>query len=89
MKVEAQVKELYQIGFADKAEGKMGNASVIQLLNEVEKLIDGYLLDFTISEQIDRDTVNAESTKIKKQQRVQNREETKQREMLAQEEKRR
>lgn len=67
----------------------MGNASVIQLLNEVEKLIDGYLLDFQISEQIDRDTVNAESTKIKKQQRVQNREETKQREMLAQEEKRR
>lgn len=44
----------------------MGNASVIQLLNEVEKLIDGYLLDFQISEQIDRDTVNAESTKIKK-----------------------
>ena len=67
----------------------MGNASVIQLLNEIEKLIDGYLLDFTISEQIDKDCVQSESTKIKKAQRVQNREETKLKETQAQEEKRR
>jgi hypothetical protein len=40
------VKELYQLGFADKAEGKMGNASVLQLLNELEKLLDTYLNDF-------------------------------------------
>jgi hypothetical protein len=39
-RLDQQVKELYQLGFADKAEGKMGNASVIQLLNEIEKLMD-------------------------------------------------
>lgn len=60
----------------------MGTASVIQLLNEVEKLIDGFLLDFQICENIDGATVVAESTKIKKAQRVQNREETKAKELL-------
>jgi len=52
-KLDQQVKDLYVLGFAEKAEGKMGNAQVIQLLNEVEKLIDGFLLDFQISESID------------------------------------
>jgi hypothetical protein len=67
----------------------MGNASVIQLLSEIEKLMDQYLLDFKISEDIDKDTVTAEATRIKKAQRIQNREETKAKELLAQEEKRR
>jgi hypothetical protein len=49
-KIEQQVKELYQLGFAEKAEGKMSNATALQLLNEIEKLIDEYLLDFDVSE---------------------------------------
>ena len=36
--------------FKDRAEGKMGNASCLQLLNEMEKLIDTFLVDFQISE---------------------------------------
>ena len=28
-RIDQQVKELYALGFADKAEGKMGNASAI------------------------------------------------------------
>jgi hypothetical protein len=36
-KLEAQVKELYQIAFGEKAEGKLGNGQVLQLLNDLEK----------------------------------------------------
>lgn len=45
----------------------MGNATVLQLLNEVEKLLDSFLHDFEVSEQIDQNTVAAESQKIKKE----------------------
>jgi len=88
-RIEQQVKELYALGFADKAEGKMGNASAIQLLNEIEKLMDTFLQDFRISEEIDKDTVAAETTRIKKQLMIQRREEAKAREQALQEEKRR
>ena len=67
----------------------MSNSSIVTLLNEIEKDIDRYLLEFKKVEEKFADVVTAETTKIKKQQRVQNREETKQREMQLQEEKRR
>lgn len=46
-KVEQQVKELYALTQEDKGEGKLGNASVTTLLNEIEKEINRYLLEFT------------------------------------------
>lgn len=60
----------------------MGNASVLQLLNDLEKQMDGYLLDFQVSEQIDEKTVLSEQTKIKKEQRLINRQETKEQEKI-------
>ena len=44
----------------------MGNSTVIQLLNEIEKLIDQYLLDFKLGEEASKDTFTSEATKIKK-----------------------
>jgi hypothetical protein len=45
-KIEKQVKELYSMAFGEKAEGKMGNVSVLTMLNEMEKMIDFHLQDF-------------------------------------------
>ena len=54
------MKELYQIIAPDKAEGKLGNASVLQLLNDLEKDLDKYLLDFKESEKIDANIIAEE-----------------------------
>ena len=51
----------------------MNNASVLQLLNEIEKNIDKFLQEFKYSEQISKDIVTEETTKIKKEQRKENR----------------
>lgn len=67
----------------DRAESKMSNASIINLLNEIEKDIDRYLFEFNKIEEKFVDVVNAETTKIKKQQRIQNREDTKAKELAA------
>ncbi len=80
-KIEQQVKDIYALLQEGGSEGKMSNSSIVTLLNEIEKDIDRYLLEFKKVEEKFNDVVTAETTKIKKQQRVQNREETKQKEM--------
>lgn len=76
-KIEQQVKEIYALLQEGAPEGKMTNSSIVSLLNEIEKDIDRYLLEFKKVEEKFNDVVTSETTKIKKQQRVQNREETK------------
>jgi hypothetical protein len=44
------VRELYTIVLSSKAEGKMGNSSTLQLLNELEKEIEGFLFEFYIAD---------------------------------------
>jgi len=44
--IDVIVQELFKICMADRGEAKMGNASVLQLLNEIEKNIDRSLQDF-------------------------------------------
>lgn len=47
MEIEKQVKDLYgSLFIANQGDAKMGNASCLQLLNEVEKNIDRYLQEF-------------------------------------------
>ena len=41
--IDELVKRIYNIETKDKADSKMGNASVLGLLNELEKSIDFYL----------------------------------------------
>ncbi len=41
--IDKQVKELYGLSIANQGDAKMGNASCLQLLNEIEKTIDRYL----------------------------------------------
>jgi hypothetical protein len=45
----------------------MNNASVLQLLNEIEKNIDKYLQEFRYSEDINRKIVNDETTSLKRE----------------------
>ncbi len=45
----------------------MNNASVLQLLNEIEKNIDKYLQEFRYSEEINRKIVNDETTSLKRE----------------------
>lgn len=71
--IEKNVKELYGIAFAEKAESKMGNSSVLPLLNELEKVIDTYLFDFREAESTTKDIVQNEATIIKKTLRAENR----------------
>ena len=54
------------MAFGEKSEGKMGNASLLSLLNELEKMIDYHLQDFQVSDQIDGEKVQDEWQKIKK-----------------------
>ncbi len=61
------MKELYAIIAPDKAEGKLGNASVLSLLNDLEKQLDHYLLEFKESELIDPSIILEEQKKIKKE----------------------
>ena len=51
--IEKSVKDLYTLCTAERGDAKMGNASVVQLLNEIEKSIDRYLVEFKVSEEID------------------------------------
>jgi hypothetical protein len=44
----------------------MSNSSIVTLLNEIEKEIDRYLLEFKKIEEKFTETVTAETTKIKK-----------------------
>lgn len=86
-KVEHAVNDLYRLCVAEKGDAKMGNASVLQLLNEIEKNIDKYLQEFQVSENIDEKTVLEEQTKIKKEQRKENRAKVQEKERLLNEEK--
>lgn len=72
-RIEELVKDLYGICVSDRGDAKMNNASVLQLLNEIEKNIDKFLQEFKYSEQISKDIVTEETTKIKKEQRKENR----------------
>ena len=65
----------------------MSNASVLQLLNEIEKNIDRYIQEFKVSQEIDDKTVVDEQTKIKKAQRKENRTKVQEKEIAANEEK--
>ena len=47
----------------------MSTASVLQLLNELEKSIDTYIVDFYVADKIDEKKVNEEWKDIKKQER--------------------
>ena len=89
LKIDQMVKEIYALLQEGGSEGKMSNSSIVSLLNEIEKDIDKYLLDFKKIEEKLSDIVQAETTRIKKDQRVKNREETKLKETQIQEEKRR
>lgn len=66
-KLDNMVKELYSTTFAEKAEGKMGNSSLISLLNEIEKMIDFYINDFNYIDTWDASTVLHESKKIQRE----------------------
>jgi hypothetical protein len=48
---------------------KMGNASVIQLLNEIEKNVDKYLQEFKVSYEISQEDAEREAKTIKTRQR--------------------
>ena len=85
--VDIEVRDIYKIAFGNKNEGKMGNASTLTLLTELEQNIDSFLLDFNIAERISKDTVMGESLRIKKEQRFKNREETKEKERIENEQK--
>ena len=61
--------------FGDKAEGKMGTATCLQLLTHMEATIDFYLQDFKDSELIDEQTVTKESKQIFKVQKQKYKEE--------------
>ena len=61
------MRELYALEFG--SDGKMSTASVLQLLNELEKSIDGYVVDFFVADKIDEKKVNEEWKDIKKQER--------------------
>jgi hypothetical protein len=58
------VRELYTTVLSSKAEGKMGNSSTLQLLNELEKEIEGFLFEFYIADTIDQDLVGKQSKAI-------------------------
>ncbi len=64
-RIDQQVKDLYALA-VDKAEGKMGNANVLQLLNEVEKAVDAYLMEYNVCESINQGQVHQVSKDIKK-----------------------
>jgi Fe-S cluster biogenesis protein NfuA len=66
-KIEQQVKDIYALLQEGGSEGKMSNSSIVTLLNEIEKDIDRYLLEFKKVEEKFNDVVTAETTKIKKQ----------------------
>lgn len=81
--VDLIVQELFKICVADRGEAKMGNATVLQLLNEIEKNIDRYLQDFQVSEDISKTCkgiVEEEEKAIKKACRTENREKAQRRE---------
>ena len=46
------MKDLYCLCVSDRGDAKMNNASVLNLLNEIEKNIDKYLQEFKYSEKI-------------------------------------
>jgi hypothetical protein len=52
------VKDLYGLCVADRGDSKMNNASVLQLLNEIEKNVDRYLQEFKHSEKICKEDLN-------------------------------
>lgn len=87
--LEILVKELYQQCLNDKGDNKMGNASVLQYLNEIEKKVDHYLHEFIVAEDIDQKIVEFETGEIKKEQRKANRAKVLEGERLANEEKQR
>ena len=70
-RLEAKVKDVYKEEFESK-DTKMSNANVLQLLNELEKSLDDYLLDFYISDKIDEKKVGEEWKEIKKAERQKN-----------------
>lgn len=53
----------------------MQSASVLQLLNELEKSLDNYLVEFKVSDKIDEKKVSEEWKDIKKQERQKNQKE--------------
>lgn len=53
------MKKVYAIEYGDKAEAKMGNSNILNLLNELEKLIDFYLQDFYLADLIRPEKVSA------------------------------
>ena len=69
----------------------MNNASVLQLLNEIEKNAEKFLQEFKYSEdickEIKQDIVQEETTKIKKEQRKENRQKVLEKERLENERK--
>ncbi len=69
--IEQLITELYySSGTGDRAGNpKMGNAGVIQLLNEIEKNVDKYLQEFKVSFEISKDDADKEAKAIKSKQR--------------------
>lgn len=49
--LDTAVRDIYSIAYSKNE--KMGNATTLALLNELEKLIDNFLIDFKICEDID------------------------------------
>jgi|LauGreDrversion4_2_1035121.scaffolds.fasta_scaffold201704_3 hypothetical protein len=78
--IDIIVQDLYKICVADRGDAKMGNASVLQLLNEIEKNIDKYTQDFIVSEEIAPHIVQEQEKEIKKACRTENREKAQKRE---------
>ena len=76
-RIEELVKGLYTLCVQERGDAKMNNASVLPLLNEIEKSIDRFLQEFKQSEEIckeiKQDIVQEETTLIKKEQRKENR----------------
>ena len=91
-RIEELVKDLYCLCVSERGDAKMNNASVLQLLNEIEKNVDKYLQEFKYSEKIceedlKQDIVGEEITKIKKEQRKENRQKVLEKERLENERK--
>lgn len=73
--MDSITRELYSIAMNQKAEGKMGNASTLQLLTELEKEIDMHMQDLDCYDSIETNVVINESKPILAEVRKRNREE--------------
>ena len=86
-KVEKLVREIYSLCKVEGADAKMGNASTLQLLNEIEKKVDSFEQGFKLYETVDLEVMERQQKEIKMERRQAKRLETQKEEQRINEEK--